>query len=149
MKEFQAAAKQAVAGEGEEEVLLEFGLAGQTFHAKLPTSGQVAMVAGSFDGGSSEMVSSIFSFLRGVLQDDGYRRIRKLISEGTVPFEVLFGGDDQNEFGIVEWISAEAAARPTQRLADSLPSRESTSPPSTGRSRGPGSIPSPSASGSS
>ena len=149
MKEFVAAARQAVESEDGEEPTLEFGLAGQEFTAKVPTSGQVALVAGSFGGGNAQMVGALFEFLQGVLLDDGYRRLRKLIADGTVPFEVVFGGDDNNDQGIVEWISAQAAARPTKPSDGSSPSRKQGGGKSTGRSPGKGSIRSASASGNS
>jgi hypothetical protein len=145
MKEFVAAARSAVEDEeyeGKEPKPLEFGLAGQDFRAKVPTTGQVALVAGSFGGRNSEMVSAIFEFLQGVLLDDGYRRLRALVADGTVPFEVIFGGDDNNEQGIVEWISSKAAGRPTKQPTDFSKSQKSGGQRSTGRSPGKGSIPS-------
>ena len=92
------------------------------------------------------MIGAVFGFLRGVLQGDGYRRLQLLVQEGKVPLEVLFGGDEGNELGIVEWIVQTSLGdeRPTQRSTASSSSRSSGGPRSTGRSPGRGSPHSPS-----
>jgi hypothetical protein len=140
MKEFYAAAQATVDEEQGEEKVLEFSLAGQEFVARIPTTGQVALVAGSGGRSQSDMIGAVFGFFRGVLLDDGWRRLHALLEDGTVPFEVLFGGDDNNATGVVEWISTAAGGeRPTQPSRDSSPSPDGTGRKSTGRSPGKGS----------
>jgi len=145
MKEFAAAATAEV--EGEEAQVLEFALAGQEFVANKASVGQMALVVAAMDESEGvQAVGAVFRFLRGVLQGDGYQRLRELVAKGVVSFDLLAGGDDDNEEGIVDWIIEKSSAdRPTKRPTDYLPSQASGGQKSTGRSRGQGSIPSSSA----
>jgi len=138
MKEFKAAAK-AAAG-GEDEKVLEFKLGDQEFVADKASTAQIALVIASMEDGGGAMVSSVFRFLKGVLHDDGYPRLRNLIASGVVPFGLLVGGDDDNEDGIVDWIIEKSSdERPTKQPADYLPSQAAGGQRSTGRSPGKGS----------
>jgi hypothetical protein len=141
MKEFQVAAQEAVDDTPEEQIL-EFSVAGQDFVASLPTTGQIALVVASAGRTEAEQLGAVFGFLRGVLQGDGYRRLSDLLEAGVLPFEVIFGGDDANPDGIVEWIVQAAAGteRPTKRSSGSSSSQRAGGPRSTGRSPGKGSI---------
>jgi hypothetical protein len=144
MKEFKAAAQAAV--DGEDQQVLEFTLAGQEFVAKKAEIGQMALVASAMDEGGTQMVGAVFRFLRNLLLDDGYPRLRDLIASGAVSFELLIGGDDDNEDGIIDWIIEQSSEeRPTKAPTDYLPSQAAGGQRSTGRSRGQGSIHSPSA----
>ena len=146
MKEFHVAAQDAVDDEQGEEKVLEFSVAGEDFIASVPTTGQIALVAGTSGGTETEQLSAVFGFLRGVLQGDGFIRLRRLIESGRVPFEVVFGGDENNASGIVEWLVQAGLGdeRPTQRSGGSSSSRSTTGPRSTGRAPGKGSTRSPS-----
>jgi hypothetical protein len=138
MKEFKAAAESAAGGD--EKKVLEFGLAGQKFVADKATTGQMALVAAAMDEGGTQMVGSVFRFLRGLLHDDGYTRLRNLVANGTVSFDLLVGGDDDNEDGIVDWIIEKSSDdRPPKLPTDYLPSQETGGQRSTGRSPGKGS----------
>lgn len=143
MKEFKAAAR---ASESDEEEILEFRLIDQEFRSRLPNTARVAMFVASMSDESTtgESVTAIFTFLKDVLLDDGYRRLRKMISDGTIDLEVLTGGGDENEDGIVDWIIGQASSRPTPASTDSSSSPASGGQRSTGRSPGRGSTRSPS-----
>lgn len=145
MKEFTVAAQDAVDETTEDEKVLEFRLAGQEFVASLPTTGQIALVVATAGRSETQQLGAVFGFLRGVLQGDGYRRLEELVESGVVPFEVIFGGNDDNpDGGIVEYIvqSGAGGERPTQRSTASARSQKPGGPRSTGRSQGKGSIPS-------
>jgi hypothetical protein len=143
MKEFKAAAQASVDGEGDEETpVLKFGLAGQQFVVDKATTGQMALVAAAMDEGGTAMVGAVFRFLRGLMEahGDGYNRLRDLIAKGAVSFDLLVGGDDDNEDGIIDWIIEKSADdRPTKAPTDYLPSQGSGGKRSTGRSPGKGS----------
>jgi hypothetical protein len=134
MKEFKAAAEAATS---EEKPVLEFSLAGQEFVADKATIGQMALVAAAQDEGGQTLIAAVFRFLKGLLHDDGYQRLRNLVADGTVSFDLLAGGDDDNEDGIVDWIIEKSAdERPTKLPTDYLPSQGSGGQRSTGRSPG-------------
>jgi len=142
MKEFHVAAQAAVDDDAGEEKVLEFSVAGQDFVASIPTTGQIALVAGSAVEGELDVIGAVFAFLKAVLHDDGYRRLRQLVQDGVLPLELVFGGDEENPMGIVDWIVQAGLGdeRPTQRSTDSSSSPRSGGPRSTGRSSGRGSI---------
>lgn len=140
MKEFTAAARAADDPDGE---ILQFRLAGIEFTADRATTSQMALVVAAMDDGGAQMVAAIFRFLRGVLHDDGYRQLRELVAGGAVTLDLLMGGDEDNEDGIVGWLIEKSAdERPTRQPADYLPSQATTGRRSTGRSPGKGSKPS-------
>lgn len=144
MKTFMAAAARSVKEQTEEdgpqEPWLEFGLLGQTFTiTDKPTMGQGAAVLGAMASGSAESVRGVLTFLDNVLDDTGGLRIRRMLERGQIEFELLWGGDDQNEEGIVDYIIGEASEGPTQGATDSSPSQPTTGKKSTGRSPGKGS----------
>jgi hypothetical protein len=148
MKEFRAAA--AAAADAEDAQVLEFALAGQEFVADRASTAQLALIIAAMDEGGTAMVAAVFRFLRGILRGDGFNRLRDLISEGVVDFDLLVGGDDDNEEGIVDWIIEKSSDdRPTKQPTDYLPSQATGGQRSTGRSRGAGSTRSPSAPGAS
>jgi hypothetical protein len=138
MKEFKSAAKSAE--EGEEEIL-EFAIGDEEFRSKLPSTARTAMFVASMSDESTtgDAIAAIFAFLKDMLLDDGYRRLRKLISDNVIDLGTLTGGGDENEDGIVDWIIGQASNRPTQPPTDSSTSPASTGLPSTGRSPGKGS----------
>jgi hypothetical protein len=140
MKEFTAAAR---AADDPAEEILQFGLAGMEFTASRATTSQMALVVAAMDDGGAPMVAAVFRFLRGILHDDGYQRLRDLVAAGVVSFDLLIGGDEDNEDGIVDWLIEKSAdERPTKRPTDYLPSQASGGQRSTGRSPGKGSKPS-------
>lgn len=142
MQEFIAAARKAA----EDQDWVEFSIAGQEFKASVPTTGQTALIMaalGNAEIGASERMAEIMAFLDSVLQDDGMKRLRKLMRDGVVPLDMIFGGNEDNDRGIVEFIVSHASdERPTQPSSSSSSSPESTGRRSTGRVRGEGSIPS-------
>lgn len=143
MKEFKQAAH---AAESEEEEILEFAIGDQEFRSQIPSTARTAMFVAAMTDESStgESVAAIFAFLKDMLLDDGYRRLRKLISTNVIDLGTLTGGGDENEDGIVDWIIGQASNRPTQLQSDFSTSSESTGRTSTGRSPGKGSTRSPS-----
>jgi hypothetical protein len=139
MKEFKAAAR---ASEDEEEKVLEFAIGEQEFRSKIPSTARTAMfIAAMTDEASTgEAVGAIFAFLKDMLLDDGYRRIRKLITDEVIDLGTLTGGGDENDDGIIDWIISQASDnRPTPPSADSSSSPETGGRRSTGRSPGKGS----------
>lgn len=148
--QFQAAATrvaeevEAEEGGEVEERILEFGLAGQDFRLKVPTSTQIVLLATSSDTGTMRgMLGATMDFLEGVMLDDGFRRLRKLMAKGVVSHELLLGGDDDNEQGIIDWIIEQVSdGTPPERPSDSSASPKAGGPRSTGRAPGKGSIPS-------
>lgn len=155
--QFQAAvtraAEEVAAEQGEEveEKILEFELAGQDFRLKVPTSTQIVLLATSSDTGTMRgMIGATMDFLEGVMLDDGYRRLRKLMAQGVVSHELLLGGDEDNEQGIIDWIIEQVSeGTPPERSSGSSASPKAGGPKSTGRARGKGSIPSTSPSAAS
>lgn len=144
MKEFHAAAH---AANDQEEPILEFAIGDQEFTSKLPSTARTAMFIAAMTDESStgEAIGAIFGFLKDMLLGDGYRRLRKLITDDVIDIGTLTGGGDENDEGIVDWIISQAAEnRPTPPSADSSSSPESGGRRSTGRSPGKGSTLSPS-----
>ena len=140
MKEFKAAAR---AAEDTEEKILEFSIGDQEFRSKLPSTARTAMFIASMtdETGTGETIAAIFSFLKDMLLDDGYRRIRKLISDDVIDMGTLTGGGDDNDEGIVDWIITQGAEqRPTPPSAASSSSQVTGGRRSTGRSPGKGSL---------
>jgi len=140
MKEFKAAAE--AEADAEDTPVLEFKLGNQEFVADKASVGQMALVVAAMDEGGQAMVGAVFRFLRGLMANhgDGYRRLRDLVANGTVSFDLLVGGDDDNEDGIVDWIIEKSSDdRPTKVPTDYLPSQASGGQRSTGRSPGKGS----------
>lgn len=140
MKEFMVAAK---AAEGVEEEILEFSIGEEEFRCKIPSTARIAMFIATMsdeDTASGGMVAAIFSLLRDVLLDDGYKRLRKLINTDVVSMQIITGGDDLNEDGLVDWIIAQSTGRPTESPVGSSPSQPTGGRRSTGRSPGAGSI---------
>lgn len=147
MKQFQAAARQSSGGEE----ILQFEIPVsedgdlEAFTVRLPSTGQISLVVASMDEGGVEMLASVYNFMRGLMEEDDYKRFRRLVADGTVSLELLVGGDELNEQGIIEWIIEQTASRPTKAPSDYLPSQKTGGQRSTGRSPGKGSTRSPSA----
>jgi hypothetical protein len=146
--QFQAATARAAAevaaeeGEEVEEKILEFALAGQDFRLKMPTATQIVLLATSSDTGTMRgMIGATMDFLEGLMLDDGYRRLRKLMAQGVVSHELLLGGDQDNEQGIIDWIIEQVSdGTPPERSSGSSASPKPGGPRSTGRAPGKGSI---------
>lgn len=139
MKEFKAAAR---AADDDEEQILEFAIGDNEFRSRLPSTARTAMFIAAMtdDSSTGEAINAIFSFLKDMLLDDGYRRLRKLISDDVIDLGTLTGGGDDNDEGIVDWIIGQASEnRPTPPSADSSSSPETGGRRSTGRSPGKGS----------
>jgi hypothetical protein len=139
MQQFKVAAR---AAETEEEEILEFSIGDQEFRSKIPSTARVAMFVAAMTDESStgEAVAAIFQFLKDMLLDDGYRRLRKMISDDVIDLGTLTGGGDENDEGIVDWIISQASSRPTPPSADSSTSPAPIGKRSTGRSPGKGSL---------
>ena len=145
--QFQAAVKRADAeleaeNEDDDVEILEFSMAGQDFRLNKPTTTQVVLLATSSDTGTMRgMIGASMDFLEGLMLDDGFRRFKKLMTQGVISHDLLIGGDDANEQGVIDWIVAQVSdARPTGSPDDSSPSPKSTGVRSTGRAPGKGSI---------
>jgi hypothetical protein len=139
VKEFKAAAARA---DGEEEKILEFAIGEHEFRSILPSTARVAMFIAAMtdDSGTGEALGAIFGFLKDVLLDDGYRQLRKLITEDVVDLSLLTGGGEDNDEGIIDWIISEAANnRPTPPSSGSSSSPANGGRRSTGRAPGKGS----------
>lgn len=140
MKAFQMAAERQIEEEeAGEELVIEFTIGGEEFTADVPTPGQAAIIIGALGLGGSSGASAVFRFLRGVLQGNGYQRILTLLEDGKISFDMLWGGEGENEEGVVDWLMGQAAARPTQAPTDSSSSSKLDGKKSTGRSPGKGS----------
>lgn len=140
MKEFMAASKAAIVQDENGDVpILEFSLDDQEFRSNLITPGQIGLIVSS--DGTSESLRTLWQVLKTVLQGDGYTRLRRLVAEGTVSTALLFGGDEENEEGILDWLVQESVSntRPTTPSTDSSPSRTTGGRRSTGRAPGKGS----------
>jgi len=139
MKEFGAAAKRA---EADDEEVLEFRLLDHEFVASKPTTGQLALIYGTMgeDSNPADVVKSTFDFLKGVLKDDGYKVLHGMLQRGEIDLDILIGGDEENELGIIDWMMEQVAERPTKAPSDYLQSQKSGGQRSTGRAPGKGSI---------
>lgn len=137
MFEFKVATEQAVKAQDGEEELFEFTIGGTEFAARRPTPGETNVLFAS--RGAGEGTTAIWNFLRRVLQDNGWLKLRKLVEDGVVPPSLLFGGDDLNDGGIVDTIVEKFAGRPTQPQSDSAELPSSGGRRSTGRAPGRGS----------
>lgn len=149
--QFQAAAAR-VQEEIDEEIeegktpepdILEFGMAGQDFKLNRPTTTQIILLSTSADDGTLRaMIGASMQFLEGLMTlDDSYKRFRKLVARGIVSYDLLLGGDENNEEGVINWIVAQVSdGRPTPSSTDSAPSPATTGRRSTGRVRGEASI---------
>lgn len=144
MREFLVASEQAVEKEetGDDTVVeFSFTIDGkrEVFQATRPSPGLVNVLFAARGGGEGTRTS--WRFLRKVLVGDGYARLVDLVADGKIPTALLFGGDELNDAGIIDYIVTEfAAARPTESSSDSSPSPNSAGQRSPGRSRGKGSI---------
>lgn len=146
MKQFQAAAKR----DGDQEWLEPIKIRMpdgevEEFPIRSATTGQISLVASALDTGGVEMVGSAYTFLRALMEPADYRRLRQLVADGVVSFELLIGGDDLNEEGIIDGIIEDSTRRPTKAPTDYLPSQKPGGQRSTGRSPGRGSTRSASA----
>lgn len=146
--EFKVAAQaqveqEAVDEEGEPvapKPAVEFEILGQTFQADKPTPGRINVLFSA--RGGVEGTREVWNFLRDVLWGDGYARMRELVASGQFPPQLLFGGDELNEEGVVDHIISATAGRPTQPSSDSSRQQSSGGKRSTGRSRSTVSTPS-------
>lgn len=142
---FEVAAKQELEAEENEEQekpepWLTFDLADQEFVIpERPSPSQNIVIIAALASGGAEPLRAIFAYLDNILEGDGGRRIRKLVERKVITFDLLYGGDDLNEEGIVDRIMALASANPTEDAIDSSSSQTDTGRRSTGRSPGKGS----------
>lgn len=142
---FEVAVQQQVeADENEEaekpEPWLTFSLLDQEFViSERPTPSQNIVVIAALANGGAEPLRAIFAYLDNVLDGDGGRRIKRMVERKQISFDLLYGGDELNEEGIVDRIMALASANPTDAPTDSSNSSSGTGKRSTGRSPGKGS----------
>jgi len=147
-QQFIAAAKRVEQEDSEEEgaepEVFEFSLAGQEFVANIPTNTQIVLLSATLSGGrQSDVLTGSLEFLEGTLQGNGYRRLRKLVAQGVVSTDLLIGGDENNDKGIVDSIVAMVSdGIPPTRSTGSSGSPKQGGKKSTGRAPGKGSIPS-------
>lgn len=138
MKEFATAVARVESEVDQEEDVVEFGLAGRTLKARLPTTGQISVLLAS--KGLAGNLQAIHRLLQNTLLDDGYEYVSDLLSDGTIGLGVLFGGDENNEQGIIDYLVDEVVGRPTSSPTDSSASPKASGRRSTGRAPGKGSI---------
>jgi hypothetical protein len=139
MLEFAAAATAHEAGEDED--VVEVGLAGRTLIARRPTTAQSVLFSSmQMDGDGGKRASGMFTMLDILFNPSDRAYIKNLILERKLDFDDLIGGSEQNpDGGIIDSILAEFGARPTQPSTDSSPSRAAGGRKSTGRAPGKGS----------
>lgn len=142
---FEVAVKQQLEEEENEgaekpEPWLVFGLLGQDFTVpERPTASQnISVVAALAEGGASPL-RAIFAYLDNILLPGEGRKIRRMIERKDIEFDLLYGGDELNEEGIVDRIMALASENPTDAPTASSSSQAGTGRRSTGRSPGKGS----------
>jgi hypothetical protein len=142
MKEFAVAAARTTGEEAEAEAdeeytregdprLRSFLIQGKEYWAKLPSTGQISVLMAS--RGFSSNLQAIHNLLRNALLDDGYPAIVELLNTDTISLGFLFGGDEQNEQGILDYLIEEAVGRPTTPPTDSSASPKNGGRRSTGR----------------
>lgn len=145
MQEFKVAAKRAAKEDDEATPVIEIPFGDRTLISKIPSPGQASLFYARLVSDSTEeerdngTVNAVFGLLRSVLAPGDVPYIKELLGEGRIEFSTLFGGDDENERGLVEELLREASGRPTEPSSDSSSSQKSTGRPSTGRSPGKGS----------
>ena len=143
MKAFQMAAKAQVEREGSEEDVeqypIDFTIGEHELKAKAPTPAQVSLLIGTSNLGGSAAVGAGYRFLRGTLDRRSYNLVLTLLEAGQIGEGMIFGGEGENEEGIVDWLLEQASERPTDPPTDSSESSEPGGKKSTGRSPGKGS----------
>ncbi|HEX5018625.1 MAG TPA: hypothetical protein VFX15_13695 [Actinomycetes bacterium] len=141
MKEFAvAAARTEAEGENADEPVGEFTLAGQEFRAYLPSTGQISVLIAS--QGLGQNLRDIHNLLRKLMLDDGYSRLVGLLNDNVIGIGMLYGGDELNDTGILDYLIELRSGRPTTSSNGSSPSPASGGKRSTGRVRGATSVPS-------
>lgn len=144
-KSFEVAVKQqAEVDEAEDQETpppwFEFSILDQEFVVpKKPSPAQTIIVINGLASGGGEHVRSLFAFLDNVLEGDGGRRLKRMLERDQIPYDLIWGGDENNEEGIVDTILSLASENPTEEPSGSSASSETTGKSSTGRSPGRGS----------
>lgn len=144
MKAFQLAVKAQVereegADEGVDEYPLTYTLGPHELNYRLPTQAQISLLIGTGNLGGSAAAGAGYRFLRGTHDRRSYNIILTLIEGGEMTEDMLFGGEGENEEGIIDWLIEQVAERPTQPPVDSSSSSQPAGKKSTGRSPGRGS----------
>lgn len=139
---FHAAAKAQVEDEEleEQEPWFEFSLLDQDFVVRnKPSTAQSAVLLAGMADGSAEFYAGVLNYLEAVVENGRGRIIRRFLSANQITWGLVWGGDDQNEKGIVDTIIGLASANPTGGRSVSSSSPPATGKRSTGRSPGKGS----------
>ncbi|QUE25330.1 tail assembly chaperone [Microbacterium phage Fizzles] len=142
---FQVAAKEQLdeeqrAAQAEQEPWFEFSLLGYDFVIReKPTTAQNAVLLAAFADGGPEFYAGMFTYLESIIDKGRGRMFRKLLSSNAIPLGLLWGGDEQNEKGIVDTIVSLSSGNPTVEPSGSSTSPSDTGRRSTGRSPGKGS----------
>lgn len=134
MKEFVTSAREAVADEDNEDLVI-FKLDDQEVHAYAPTPGQLAMMyaAVSDHAKDDKRIAGVVDFFFGLIDEESQRVLSARLMDRNDPFEL----DQLTE--IMGWLVEQWAARPTRSSSVSSPSPPPTGRKSTGRSRNGGS----------
>ncbi|QQO39215.1 tail assembly chaperone [Microbacterium phage Rudy] len=141
---FQAAAKAQLDDEERaalknQEPWFEFSLLGQDFIVRdKPTTAQAAVLLAGMADGSAEFYAGVLNYLEAIVEDGRARVIRRFLSSNQITWGLVWGGDDQNEKGIVDTIIGLASANPTVEPNGSSNSQRATGPRSTGALAGQG-----------
>lgn len=145
MKAFQLAVKSQVEREGAEveaepeDYPLEFTLGPHEMKYRLPSQAQISLLIGTSNLGGAAALGAGYRFLRGTLDRRSYNVLLTLIEDGQISDDMLFGGEGENEEGIVDWLIEQASERPTDPPTGSSGSSQPGGKKSTGRSPGKGS----------
>lgn len=130
MKEFKSAAQVA----GEQQALVNprpitFSLDGREMTAESATSGQLAYLVAqqSDEVNAADQVHALFSFLKGILDEDDYDFIVAQMRDGVTSAETVME--------IVQWLVEEWTTVPTTSAPASPSRRRSTGKPSTAGAR--------------
>lgn len=128
-------------GESEED-LLEIVIGDHTLRLRYPTTGQMALI---FEQKMTvtEQYGRVLSLLKNLITDlEEYEWLTGLLEDGVIDFDFLFGGDDENPRGILDYAILESMGRPTKSSSGSGQSPKTGGRRSTGRSRSTVSTPS-------
>jgi hypothetical protein len=136
--DFTLAAEAAADPVEAESIVFGFGPYG-SITVRVPDTAQVLLLQSKIDD-PRKAAPAMFRFLERLMSAEDYELLTDLIERGIVSQDLLMGGDDANDAGILDSLIEAAGARPTQPSGDSSPSSSSGGPRSTGRSPGKGSI---------
>lgn len=133
-------AAERAAGADDEAPVVEVNVWGLKAQARMMSMTQAALL--SVPGRRvSEQVGAVLSAVEGMMGLEARSHVERLLMAGHIELSDLLGGNERNPKGLLNAIWEEFRAHPSQPPTDSSKSRIAGGRRSTGRSRGPGSIP--------